>query len=275
MTTPYHTTRRWEEGRIYDISADPIAPESPLAIWVGQHGTGVLHELAVTMRSPGDDAALALGYLFHEGIIHRAADVWRLSQRTAERVDVWLAEGVPFDPDAYARTGIATSSCGLCGKRSAGQLARHSCYFPVPGQPQVPWQVLQQLPEVLHQQQSLFSQTGGTHAAALFNTSGTLLRMHEDVGRHNALDKLAGTALIEGFLPWRQHILLMTSRISYELVQKAAMTGVPVLAAVGAPTSMAIELAEQAGITLVGFLRPDRFNAYTYTERCCSGAQKK
>lgn len=219
------------------------------------------------MRSPGNDEALIYGYLFTEGIIQRASDIAAIKLISPSEALVTLAAQVDFQPANYHRFGYTNSSCGLCGKTDLEQLERTLYHFPIPGQPIVSPEVLTQLPQALTQQQHLFSQTGGIHAAALFDTNGQFLFLQEDVGRHNALDKLIGNSMLQAQFPWRDKLVLLSGRISYELVQKAATAGTPILAAIGAPSSLAIQLAEETGMTLIGFLRRDRLNVYTYPER--------
>ena len=264
-----HPTIRWEGAQHGALPDDPITPEAPLAIRLltGSRTARQAYELAVTMRTPGADEDLVRGYLFAEGIIHKNADITQIRCPTATQVEVVLAPGVAFTAAQHARYGVTSSSCGLCGKSTLEQIDHLSCYYPVPNLPVVAASTLYQLPGKLQQEQSVFSQTGGIHAAALFSASGDLLLIREDVGRHNALDKLVGAALLQGTLPWRECILLVSGRLSYELVQKAAMAGTPLLAAIGAPSSLAIELAEQSGLTLVGFLRSNRLNCYSFPAR--------
>lgn len=219
------------------------------------------------MRSPGADEPLIIGYLFTEGVIHQASAVERIELVSAEEANVYLVPELSFDPTKYQRVGYANSSCGLCGKADLDQVEQTIHYFPSAGKPKVAPNVLSQLPRTLQEQQHLFTKTGGIHATALFDAQGQLLLLTEDVGRHNALDKLLGRALVAGVFPWRERIVLLSGRISYELVQKAAMAGVPILAAIGAPSSAAIALAEATGMTLLGFVRQDRMNVYTYPER--------
>jgi FdhD protein len=272
MPSPFatHLTHRWENGKSSPLSHDPITPESPLSIRLRAddgNGQWLVHDLAVTMRSPGQDDDLIRGYLFAEGIIRQAADITAIRYNSSEQAEVVLAPGLIFKKEQHQRYSYTTSSCGLCGKTSLDQLAQIVCHFPVPGQPTISGNSLCQLPQLLSQQQLLFHQTGGIHAAALYNAAGKPLLIQEDVGRHNAFDKLCGRALREQQFPWRDKIVLVSGRLSYELVQKAAMAGTPLLAAIGAPSTLAIELAEETGMTLVGFLRHDRFNIYTYPER--------
>lgn len=264
---PHHPTRRWERGQWRDLPQDAITPEWPLAIQLRAAEQDVAVDLAVTMRTPGADEALIYGYLLAEGIIQRASDIVAIHSTSEDQAVVDLHPAVDFRADHHLRFGYTSSSCGLCGKTDLDQLQRTLYHFPVPGQPVVAAELLTQLPDKLLQQQQLFDQTGGIHAAALFTAEGEFIALQEDVGRHNALDKLLGTSLLAGQFPWRNHILLLSGRISYELVQKAAAAGTPLLLAIGAPSTLAIELAEEVGMTLVGFLRRERMNVYTYPER--------
>lgn len=265
-----HATLRWENGQRFPLANDPITPEAPLAIRLranNQQGQWQVHDLAVTMRSPGQDDDLIRGYLFAEGIIQKAADITAIRYNSMEQAEVVLAAGLTFKKELHQRYSYTSSSCGLCGKSSLDQLSQTICHFPIPEQPQISGKQLCRLPSLLSQQQLLFNHTGGIHAAALYNSKGELLMSQEDVGRHNAFDKLCGQALRENQFPWRDKIVLVSGRLSYELVQKAAMAGTPILAAIGAPSTSAIELAEETGITLIGFLRETKFNIYTYPKR--------
>lgn len=265
-----HATVRWNNGQCLPLTDDPITPEVPLAIRLRAYdnqGRWQVHDLAVTMRSPGQDDDLIRGYLFAEGIIQKTTDITAIRYNSAEQAEVVLAAGLIFKKEQHQRYSYTSSSCGLCGKSSLDQLSQTVCHFPIPAQPKISGEQLCRLPSLLNQQQLLFNQTGGIHAAALYNQQGELLMSQEDVGRHNAFDKLCGKALREQTFPWRDKVVLVSGRLSYELVQKAAMAGTPILAAIGAPSTLAIELAEETGITLIGFLREARFNIYTYPER--------
>ncbi len=263
-----HPVLRWTGGS-HDAATDELAVEEPLEVLLatGVAGHRNRRPLAVTMRTPGQDVELVLGFLFTEGLIARAAQVQGWRQLDENRLLVELAPEVRVDVQRLERNFYTTSSCGVCGKASLEAVQTVSCYFPRPGQPRVSASMLLRLPEALRRQQTLFRLTGGIHAAALFTAQGELLLLREDVGRHNALDKLIGAALLQGLVPMTDHLLLVSGRAGFELVQKAAMAGLPVLAAVGAPSSLAVELAGQAGMTLVGFLRSERFNIYIGAER--------
>jgi FdhD protein len=226
--------------------------------------------LAVTMRTPGHDAELAIGFLFAEGLIDSYDDVLAVHggdrsspHQTCNIVQVQLTR--PFDLTAAKRHFTATSSCGLCGKVSIQQLAMH-CLPAAPG-PLIDSSVLLPMPDALRRAQQVFEQTGGLHAAGLFDQAGVLLSMREDIGRHNAVDKLIGQVLQKGEVPLRDRLLLVSGRLSFEIVQKAAMAGVPILCAVSAASSLAIEAAQHFNMTLVGFLRQHSFNIYSHPER--------
>jgi FdhD protein len=256
--------------------ADTLVGEEPLEIRVNGR------PVAVTMRTPGDDFALATGFLVGEGLLARREEVARVAYcagatddggNTYNVVDVRLADGVAL-PDGtlekLTRTVYTTSSCGLCGKASLDAV-RATARWPLPlpagdGFPVDP-AVLAALPDRLRAAQRVFDRTGGLHAAALFGTDGRLLDVREDVGRHNAVDKVVGRALERDALPLSDAVLLVSGRASFELAQKAVTAGIPVLAAVSAPSSLAVDLAAESGLTLVGFLRGASMNVYAGAER--------
>jgi FdhD protein len=256
---------------------DSLAVEEPLEIRLGHAGpSGVTTtSLAVTMRTPGADFDLAAGFLFTEGIIRSRDDVARIAHagpsrgplRTRNIVRIDLQPGVPVDLARLRRNFTISSSCGVCGKASIEALAIRGCAPLAAGSPRIQPEVLATLPERLRAAQPVFHQTGGIHAAGLFSTDGALLTVREDVGRHNALDKLIGAKLLGRQLPLSDAILVLSGRIGFELVQKALLAGIPVVAAVGAPTSLAVELAREFDITLAGFLRQDGFNIYSAPHR--------
>jgi FdhD protein len=246
--------------------SDLLAVEEPLEIRLGVGGAGRRRHRAVsvTMRTPGHDRELAVGFLFTEGII--AAREQILAVHACQRgnvVRVDLRPGVTVDLGRLDRHFYTASSCGVCGKASleAVRVAPHR--RPHDGRPVVEAAVIQRLPETLRAAQNVFDRTGGLHAAALFDARGNLQGVREDVGRHNALDKLIGAAFLAGRTPLGDGVLLVSGRASFELVQKAAVAGIPVLAAVGAPSSLAVDLAREHGLTLLGFVRRDRLNLYT------------
>lgn len=267
---------RWTANSC-ENTADIVAIEEPLEMQIafGKDGSRTQQPMSITMRTPGQDADLFAGFLFTEGIISAGNDI--MSMHTvgpgfgaADQANTILAELSPnlnFDPSKLSRNFYTTSSCGVCGKTSIDLVETVSCYMPKAAHPQVLAHTLATLPDVLLNEQSLFEHTGGIHAAGLFSTDGELQLLREDVGRHNALDKLIGAALQRGMLPLHDYILLLSGRISFELVQKAAMAGIPIIGAVGAPSSLAIDLATERGITLAGFIRPQRMNIYCSPER--------
>lgn len=268
-----------EGGAAHRTRDDYLAVEEPLEIRViraedaadsplrDERGVrGPAHRVSVTMRTPGADFELAAGFLYGEGLIGGAESVASIRYCTdAEQqynvVNVLLAPGAPFDPAALSRNFYATSSCGVCGKASIEAVMGPVCAR-IDGAVQVDPAVLVDLPRKLREAQRVFDRTGGLHAAAQFTADGALVRIREDVGRHNAMDKLVGAALLEGGAPLAESIVLVSGRTSFELVQKAARAGVPVLAGVSAPSSLAVQLAEQAGMTLAGFVRDPGFNVY-------------
>ena len=237
----------------HDGAQDAVAVEEPLEIRVD----GV--PLAVTMRTPGDDEELALGFLYGEGLIDSPHGVGLSEDLAANVIDV---EG-PLLRDPGRRRFYTTSSCGVCGKGAIEEVAVHS--VTAPDGPVLSRELLADLPERLRQ--PAFELTGGLHATGLFDPGGRLLLVREDVGRHNAMDKVVGRALMEGRLPLHGHVLCVSGRQSFELVQKAAVAGAPILVGVGAPSSLAIKLAQDRGITLCGFARGGRVNVYTGVER--------
>jgi len=246
--------------------SDVVATEEPMEIRVETGGR--LFPVSVTMRTPGHDFELAAGFLYTEGVIRSRKEVERISYCTAGQqpqqfniVTVHLKPKVAFDPLRLSRYVYTTSSCGICGKASLEQI-RATCPPPLTGKPHLPDDFFLRLPQAMQQQQTVFARTGGLHAAALFDASGNLVVLREDVGRHNAMDKLVGTLLLTDRLPASESVVLVSGRASFELVQKALMAGIPILAAVSAPSSLAIDLAKEFGMTLVGFLRDGRFNIY-------------
>lgn len=251
---------------------DWLACEEPLEIRAsgpGQKPTSV----AVTMRTPGYDPELAVGFLYTEGLIRDRAEVVssaacgpKSAGGACNIVQVVLSR--PFDGGSLKRNFFATSSCGVCGKATLEQVAVR-CPPVGPG-PLVDRAVLVDLPGALRAAQAVFERTGGLHAAGLFDAEGRLLALREDVGRHNAVDKLVGRMFLEGLLPLAGKILLVSGRTSFEILQKAAVAGVPIVCAVSAPSSLAVSVAERLGITLIGFLRGPGFNVYAHPERIIS-----
>jgi FdhD protein len=257
------------DGRRTAARTDSLVVEEPLEIRVAGPGAEPA-PVAVTMRTPGHDAELATGFLLTEGVVASADaivdvrfDVGPLEEQHGNVVTVQLTR--PFDVERLQRHFFASSSCGVCGKATLRQLEVRC--GPVADGPTVDAAVIAGLPARLRAGQALFEATGGLHAAGLFEPDGTLVALREDVGRHNAVDKLVGWALVEGRLPLSGVVLLVSGRVSFEIVQKAAMAGIPIVAAVSAPSSLAVEVAEGLGMTLVGFVREGRFNVYAGPER--------
>ncbi|GAA4344619.1 formate dehydrogenase accessory sulfurtransferase FdhD [Angustibacter luteus] len=249
---------------------DTVTVEEPLQVRVDGR------PLTVTMRTPGDDFDLALGFLVGEGLVSGADDVRTLmhcldedadGHPTYNVVDVALSPGVVLPEVSLERSFASTSACGVCGTTSIDAVRRRSPYDVAADRTPIAPQVLADLPEALAREQAAFERTGGLHAAGLFTAAGELLVVREDVGRHNAVDKVVGWAAREHRLPLAGHVLVVSSRASFELTQKAVMAGIPCLAAISAPSSLAIELAEQSGLTLVGFLRPPRLSVYAGGDR--------
>ena len=249
--------------------SDTLATEEPLELRI--KAAHARQTVAVTMRTPGADFELAAGFLYNEGILKSRDDLLRISYCTeAEQryntVNVTLRGGELPDVARLERHFTTTSACGVCGKASLEGLEVQASALPEPSFTVAP-DVITALPEKLREAQGLFDATGGLHAAALFTKEGELLALREDVGRHNALDKLIGWALLEGLLPLDEHIVLLSGRASFELLQKALMAGIPVVCAVSAPSSLAVSVAQNFNQTLVGFLRGERFNIYTGASR--------
>lgn len=252
--------------RIKDASVaaveDVVAVEAPLEIQVQMTNEKSAKSISVTMRTPGNDVALALGFLFTEGLIKNFKQVKSAFQFGENVVVVQLYEGESIELQNSERNFYTTSSCGVCGKSSIDAIKTHSQYE-IKMQEIPSDEVLFGLKKTLEKQQSLFSLTGGIHAAALFDFSGEIKYIQEDVGRHNALDKLIGEAFQKQQLPLENHILLLSGRASFELVQKAIMAGIGTIVAVGAPSSLAVELASEYNQTLIGFLKQDSYNVYS------------
>ena len=248
-----------------DECDDWVAVEEPLEIRA--HGPGQAPEsVAVTMRTPGHDRELAVGFLFTEGLIRSRDEVDATDRQGKAACNVVrVALTRPFDGTSLKRNFFATSSCGLCGKSSLDQVAVRC--EPVGAGPVVGRSDIVGLPETLRRAQQAFERTGGLHAAGLFEADGRLVALREDVGRHNAVDKIVGRALLDGRDPLEGKLLLVSGRTSFEILQKAAVAGVPIVCAVSAPSSLAIAVAERLGITLIGFLRGQGFNIYSHPER--------
>lgn len=256
---------------------DLLAVEEPLEIRVGfgPETDRQQKSVSVTMRTPGNDLELAAGFLFTEGIISSPGELLTVSHcnTTGEQenpeniVRAELHPDVSINLKSLERHFYTSSSCGVCGKTSIEAVRIDHCQTISQDQPIIHQEIIRQLPEKLHNHQTIFKHTGGLHASALFDGSGALKLIREDVGRHNALDKLIGAALLSKSLPLANNIVLVSGRASFELIQKAVLAGCPILAAVGAPSSLAVSLAKEFGMTLIGFLKNDRFNIYSHMQR--------
>ncbi len=260
---------RLADGRLAD-RMDVVTVEEPLEIRVEFSRNGVRETAAVsvTMRTPGHDFELASGFLYGEGLVRTREDVAEISYchtdepQTYNIVLVKLRPGAPFDPDALSRNFYMSSSCGVCGKASLEAVEVRGCeQIPDEGLSLDP-AILSGLPEKLRAEQGLFDRTGGIHAAGRFDESGELVSVREDVGRHNAVDKVVGQAFLDGELPLGRTILAVSGRSSFEIMQKALAAGIPLVVAVGAPSSLAVDLARNFNMSLLGFTRSDGFNVY-------------
>lgn len=271
------TRMRVVEGGKKRPKSDVLATEEPMEVRliIGESRQTV----AVTMRTPGNDFELAAGFLHGEGIVSSRDDVKKISYCTDPDVDaeqlynivnVELHAGVTVDIRPLERNFYTTSACGVCGKASLEQLELRGCPVIGPG-PVVSAETIYSLPEKLRGEQALFDSTGGLHAAALFDANGELLALREDVGRHNATDKLVGWALMEGRLPLSEGIVMVSGRSSFEILQKCLQAGVPMVCAISAPSSLAVDVAREFGMTLIGFLRGEKFNLYSGAERISDG----
>jgi FdhD protein len=263
----YTQVLEWSSGRIHRVQ-DSLAAEEPLEIRV--NGAG----LTVTMRTPGHDEELAAGFLFTEGVIDRldqlvslrTGSVLRGRDRNVVHVELKSASG---GSASLRRNFYTASSCGICGKSSIESIRRRGLAPPNP-EFRIDPALLCTLPDIVRNRQAVFARTGGLHAAALFHASGELLALREDIGRHNAVDKIVGWALLQESIPVSDHVLLVSGRGGFEIVQKALAAGIPILACVSAPSSLAVRMAREMGITLIGFLRGERFVVYSGEFRCTS-----
>ncbi len=272
---------RWR-GDESGAQRDELAVEEPLELRVRATTPGAAPEsLAAIMRTPGQDEELAAGFLFSEGVLRARSELLALRPGTdadglpsPNVLDVEAATGVDLSrrvhEEGYSRAFAVNASCGVCGKNSVAEVCATLPPLP-PDDVVVAPRTLYALPERLRAGQRVFAHTGGLHAAGFFDTDGTLLALREDIGRHNAVDKLVGRALLDGALPLRRVVLLVSGRLSFEIVLKALAAGIPILAAVSAPSSMAVDLAEASGITLAAFLRGDTVNVYTHPQRVRPG----
>lgn len=259
--------------------ADRVAVEEPLEIRLGYSTPDgrAIRSVSITMRTPGNDAELAAGFLCTEGILARASDIASIEpcgqpapdSGISNIVRVELAPSVEVDFDRLSRHFYTTSSCGVCGKASLDALRVSGVERPPPGEPRFSEAVITSMPQALRAAQATFEETGGLHAAAAFDAHGDLVTVMEDVGRHNAVDKVVGRLLLDGRLPAHDLGMMVSGRASFELMQKTLVAGMPLLAAVSAPSSLAVSLAREFSMTLVGFLRGDTYNVYAGGSRIC------
>lgn len=268
--TNYHI-KKVNTNKVF-TAGDRLATEEPLEVKLQFGGSSTPSEksVSITMRTPGNDAELAIGFLFTEGIISdysHVKSVAHVPYSDDNIIKIQLDESINVNLGKLERHFYTTSSCGVCGKASIDAIKTVCNISPIERNLNVSPEIIYTLPDTLRKQQEVFESTGGLHASAIFDIERNLLMLREDVGRHNALDKLVGASLEKGLLPLDNHLLLLSGRASFELIQKAAMAGIKVVCAVGAPSSLAVETAEEMGMTLIGFLRGERFNIYTGEQR--------
>jgi FdhD protein len=254
---------RWQDGRVGKSETDAVACEEPLEIRVDNQ------PISVTMRTPGHDNELAAGFLLSEGLITKREHIAKIEPYPRNKdknvINVFLSPDIEIDFKRLTRHVFMSSSCGLCGKSTIEAVHQH---FPkISSKLSVCAKMLQDLPSKIRAKQETFDKTGGLHAAAIFDTKGNLIVLREDVGRHNAVDKVLGYAFLNNLYPLTKHILLVSGRASFEIMQKALAGRIPLIAAVSAPSSLAVEFAEESGQTLVGFLREGRMNVYSHAQR--------
>jgi FdhD protein len=263
LTTKAETVLRWETGSRGSRQRDQLAVEEPLEIQIDTR------PVCVTMRTPGQDEELAAGFLLSEGLIHKRTDLSRIEpyprNPTGNVVNVFLAPDVAVNFQQLTRHVFASSSCGLCGKATITAVHRH--FKPIRARCSATAKTLLALPEQLRANQKTFEHTGGLHAAAIFDLRGQLIALREDIGRHNAVDKLLGFGLLNDLLPFDRHFLMVSGRASFEIMQKALAGRIPIVCAVSAPSSLAVAFARASNQTLVGFLRGQRMNVYCGAQR--------
>ncbi len=257
---------RRQPGGTLEYQRDDLTVEEPLEIRIGRR------TVATTMRTPGHDEELAAGFLFSEGIVRLRDQVTNFSRPTTARnkaniIIVSFGEGATIKLNAPQRFGTISSSCGICGKESIAAIRQNFPPIKPAKDVRIDLQILLSLPALLREGQSDFARTGGIHAAGIFSLDGTPRLIREDIGRHNAVDKVIGRAFLDHELPLTQYILLVSGRASFEIMQKALSAGIPIIASVSAPSTLAVEFARECNQTLIGFLRPPAFNIYAHTER--------
>lgn len=261
--------RRKADGAVECVT-DELTVEEPLEIRIGKH------PLVVTMRTPGHDEELAAGFLLSEGIVRVREEVRKLvhcplTQSHGNILNVTLSAHAKFTPESARRFGTISTSCGLCGKTSIEFIHQHFPVIDSGRKVRIEESQLLGLPQRLREAQENFSRTGGIHAAAIFHFRGDLVILREDIGRHNAVDKAIGHAFLNNLLPLNEHVLMVSGRLSLEIVQKALAAGIPIMASVSAPSTLAVNFARANGQTLIGFLRPPTFNIYSHIERVAMG----
>jgi FdhD protein len=251
--------RRKRDGEL-EYLPDDLTVEEPLEIRVGRK------TLATTMRTPGHDEELAAGFLVSEALVHKRKEIAKISATGKNTVVVDLAAGVKLKENSAQRFGTISSSCGICGKTSIATIRQN---FPAIASTNIRIEIdtLLSLPALLQKHQGDFARTGGIHAAGVFDADGEVKIVREDIGRHNAVDKAIGRAFLDGLLPLDRHVLLVSGRASFEITQKALAAGIPIVAAVSAPSTLAVDFARESNETLIGFLRPPSFNIYSHVER--------
>lgn len=266
-----YTIHKWTSEGLVSVEEDLVAIEEPLEIELIHYTDGVLTEtqLTLTMRSPGNDEELAVGFLFNEGVVASFLDIEKIKYcvKTEEglrnKLRVTLKAYVEVDSITLKRNFSSTSSCGVCGKQLLEQMC--TTFNKIQFQGKIKVSALLELPKQLNSEQLLFKHTGGIHACGLFTSGGSLISLKEDIGRHNALDKVIGSQLIQE-QSFEQTIIVLSGRVGYEMAQKTAKAGIPILVAIGAPTSLAIDIAQEAGVCLVGFAKNNSLNCYTHAE---------
>lgn len=261
-----HDTKKIVRGASHQVAPDELAVEEPMEVRINNE------PVVVTMRTPGDDFDLAAGFLFTEGILKSPDDIGAIRYCSDEKhpdlrniINVTPASGVKIDMAKLKRNFYASSSCGICGKAAIDNIYTHC--KPITSKFRVKLETFYSLGSALRRAQTVFERTGGLHATGIFDHNGTLLTLREDIGRHNATDKAIGSMFLNSKMPADKHILMVSGRASFEIIQKALMAQFPIVCAVSAPSSLAVDFAEKSGITLVGFLRADAFNIYTHADR--------
>jgi len=278
-------THRFSRGEKPGEKTDFLTGERPLATVIRFEKNGVKHEhpLAINMCTPGEDEKLAVGFLLTEGIIQKPGQIKSFEHLNEsansllgdKTLYVNLKPGVYFDPDQFKRNFYASSSCGVCGKATTEKLEGPITFIPAKGKPQVKADTIVKLGKTMRPYQRIFSKTGGIHGTGVFDVKGNLIELMEDVGRHNAMDKIVGSLAEKGELPARDKIVSVSGRASFELVQKALVAGFPIMTAVGAPSDLAVRMASAYGMTLIGFLKEKNFNVYCHPERILNFEQAK